>query len=529
MTLFGMSISAAALILAVVIIRSLAINRLPKKTFVILWGVVLCRLLLPFSIPSPLSVYTLVNRAVKNVVAISYFSDTGAVTTGKPIAGIQPGAMPVIIPTIPWAEIIWAAGFVTCTLFFVVSYLLSRRKFQTAIPVKDSIITEWLSAHSIRRPVKVMQSDRIKTPLCYGILYPVILLPKKMDLGNGLQLQYILTHEHTHIRHFDGVIKLLLAAALCIHWFNPMVWLMVILANRDIELSCDEAVVHAFGDTVKSAYARTLICMEERKSGILPLCNNFSKNAIEERITAIMKTKKATMLSVLIACLVIAGTTTVFATSAAAAETNTKAESNQLSSYSKWGITYQDGVFYYENKQVRVFMDLKADRSFENFAYNKNGSVDLRLVRDNDGDIIKVEYIPEDEADEILSDLDIPHPDTSGRLTTNMPETGPTNDSAIPEDISRLRLEDAPSNVQSAIASCDNKTWYSIEYNGRQFIYYNHLPHNYAYHYEQNKNNLLILDIGKSTGGYVLLSVPLNSKLTISYNSKLVTYTKVAV
>lgn len=529
MTLLGMSIFAAVLILAVVVIRLLAINRLPKKTFVILWSVVLCRLLIPFSIPSPLSVYTLVNRVGKSVITVSDFSGIDAVTAGAPFAKMQLGTMPAAAAAIPWAEIIWAVGFVACTLFFVVSYLLSRRKFQTAIPVKNPIITEWLGAHSIRRSVKVRQSDRIKTPLCYGIIYPVILLPKKMDLGNDMQLQYILTHEHTHIRHFDGVIKLLLTAALCVHWFNPMVWIMVILANRDIELSCDEAVVHAFGDTVKSAYARALICMEERKSGILPLCNNFSKNAIEERITAIMKTKKATMLSVLIACLLIVGMTTVFTTSATAAEADTKAEVTPLSGYSDWGVTYQNGVFYYENKQVRIFMDLNADRSFKNFAYNENGSVDLRLVRGNNGSIIKAEYIPKDKADEILSDLDISHSDTPGKPTADMPETRPTNDKAIPEDISRLTLDEAPGNVQSAIASCDDNTWYAIEYKGQQFIYYHNLPHNYAYRYEQSKNTLIILDIGKSTGAYVLLSVPLNSNLAISYNSKSVTYTKVAV
>lgn len=200
-----------------------------------------------------------------------------------------------------------------------------------------------------------------------------------------------------------------------------------------------------------------------------------------------------------------------------------------MSGYANWGITYQDGTFYYKNKQVRIFMDLKADSSFENFAYNENGSVDLRLVRGNNGSIIKVEYIPKDEVDEILSDFDISHSDTPSKSKTDMPETRSTSDKAITEDISRLKLEEAPSQVQSAIASCDNKTWYAIEYNGRQFIYYNHLPHDYAYQYEKSKNNVAILDAGKSTGEYVLLSAPLNSKLTIRYNSKSVTYKNLAV
>lgn len=67
---------------------------------------------------------------------------------------------------------------------------------------------------------------------------------------------------------------------------------MYVLANRDIELSCDEAVIRLFGESTRSSYAMAIIQMAEVKSGITPLCSNFSKNAIEERIVAIMKFKK---------------------------------------------------------------------------------------------------------------------------------------------------------------------------------------------------------------------------------------------
>ena len=91
---------------------------------------------------------------------------------------------------------------------------------------------------------------------------------------------------------------------------------MYILANRDIELSCDEAVVRLFGESTRAAYARSLISMEETRSGLTPLCNNFNKNAIEERITAIMKIKKASIFSLVLAVALVAGVTTAFATTA---------------------------------------------------------------------------------------------------------------------------------------------------------------------------------------------------------------------
>lgn len=122
--------------------------------------------------------------------------------------------------------------------------------------------------------------------------------------------------------------KLLFAFTLCAHWFNPFVWVMYVLANRDIELSCDETVVQEFGETMKSAYAMTLIGMEEKKNGITPLCNNFNKNAIEERIICIMKIKKVTRLSIITAIMLVVGTATAFASSASAAD-KTKGPLNQ--------------------------------------------------------------------------------------------------------------------------------------------------------------------------------------------------------
>ncbi|RAZ18687.1 peptidase M56, partial [Klebsiella oxytoca] len=70
-------------------------------------------------------------------------------------------------------------------------------------------------------------------PLTYGIIHPVILLPKSTDWTDTERLNYVLEHELAHIRHFDAAAKLALTAAVCVHWFNPLVWLMLSLANRD--------------------------------------------------------------------------------------------------------------------------------------------------------------------------------------------------------------------------------------------------------------------------------------------------------
>ncbi len=139
-------------------------------------------------------------------------------------------------------------------------------------------------------------------------------MPKRTDWQDTKHLKYVLLHEYVHICHYDSLIKLIATAALCIHWFNPLVWVMYILFNRDIELACDENVVHRLGEKSKSTYALMLISMEIKKSKLMPLGNNFNKNAIEERITAIMKTKKTSLLSILVGLMLILVVVTACAT-----------------------------------------------------------------------------------------------------------------------------------------------------------------------------------------------------------------------
>ena len=319
MNLLQMSFSGAAFITAVVLIRAVAIHKLPKKTFLVLWELVILRLLIPFSIPSMFSIYTLITHSISSTtlpeVGTNYNIPTmqGLFVTTQ--GAVQSPAD--ISPSVSMWFLVWCAGIILTTLFFVISYLRCLTEFRTALPVHNHYIEKWLAERPLKRPILVRQSDRISSPLTYGIFRPVILIPKKMDWNNEKQLQYVLSHEYVHIYRYDTVTKLIATLALCIHWFNPFVWVMYLLFNRDIELACDESVIRQFGEKSKSAYSLMLINMEAAKSGLLPFCNNFSKNAIEERITAVMKIKKTSLLAICIAAILIIGVTTAFATSAA--------------------------------------------------------------------------------------------------------------------------------------------------------------------------------------------------------------------
>ena len=310
MSLLQMSFTGGILILAVIVIRALAINMLPKKAFNALWWISVVRLMIPFSIPSAFSVYSLMgSHAPGNGSQAIRVLPIGA--SGQ--AASMPDSITNAVST--WT-VVWAAGVLVCAVFFSLAYWKCRKEFQTSIPVGNDFTENWLSVHQQGRRISIRQSGRFSAPLTYGVLHPVILMPTSTKWENTDSLEYVLAHEYVHIRRFDSIRKLVLIVVLCVHWFNPLVWVMYVLANRDIELSCDEAVVRLFGESAKMAYARALISMEETRSGLTPLCSSFSKNAIEERITAIMKIKKTTVFSLVLAGFIVVGTATAFATSA---------------------------------------------------------------------------------------------------------------------------------------------------------------------------------------------------------------------
>lgn len=410
MSLLNMSFSGAVFIIAIVIIRAIAVNRLPKKTFLILWMLALLRLLIPFSIPSTFSIYTLVSGKVS--------APAFSVTETDDVTLEEPSKNPIVIirrteqlqqstqTSVSILFTVWCAGMIVLAIFFVASYLRCLTEFQTALPVRSPYAEQWIKEHPLKRKLLLRQSDKISAPLTYGIFHPVILMPKNTDWENAKELQFILTHEYVHVYRFDAVTKLIMATALCVHWFNPFVWIMYLLFNRDIELACDESVLRLLGTQLKSDYSLMLINMETRKSRLLPLCNNFSKNAIEERITAIMKTKKTTILSLVPACLIVIGAAAAFATSAqttdhssseaqgsttgTGAVTEASVSPSDFDEYAGFGLTWDDDekVLYYSGKHVRYFFDgadLGAGNGqaikLEYSDLNREGEIDVYTVR----------------------------------------------------------------------------------------------------------------------------------------------------
>ena len=332
MNLLELTLQGGVLIGAILLLRLLGRYRLPGWTFRILWGIALARLLIPVALPFPWNVYAGLERLLSPEAAQPIPSESGALVQAFPVPPVSdlPGRDMPSAPQepawsgtaqtapmeIPWPAILWLAGAVLLAVAFVVSYRRSVAVFRTALPLTHPAINRWRQCYPVLRGVPIRRCDRIRSPLTYGLVRPVILLPKGVDCDQE-EVGYILLHEGTHIKHGDAWWKLFLAAALCVHWFNPLVWCMYVWANRDLERYCDESVVRRCGLEARSEYALTLLKWEERRGGLLPLCSNLGTPILKERVVFIMKLKKQSAAAIALALVLVAGTTVAFATSPA--------------------------------------------------------------------------------------------------------------------------------------------------------------------------------------------------------------------
>lgn len=297
-TLLSMTVSASVVIAVIIVIRSLFVHRLPKRLFVILWTAAALRMLVPFSasvnIPHE-------NTQPENTVVREFTPSESSEPDSETSCALDRELI---------LEIVWAGGVVLSTGIIAALHLRSRRELSMALPFDDARISSRISAAKLRRKITVKVSDRVVSPLTYGVINPVIILPKSLP-ADSEEMRFALAHELVHIRRFDVLLKVVLTAAACVHWFNPLAWAMLSLAGRDIELSCDEAVLEQLG-CKREDYAMALIRLEERRS--ISTGAAFGRNAVRERIEAIMKFKKTTLAGIIVSACLIAGTTTAFAT-----------------------------------------------------------------------------------------------------------------------------------------------------------------------------------------------------------------------
>ena len=307
--LINMSLTAGVAVVFVLLAR-LLLRRMPKAISYALWGVVLFRLLCPVSLPSGLSLLGLLDAPASPQGALAsrveYISPDIVHTENPQVSLPIPGVGEAITQALPQGEeqlaadpleapmaiatYVWMAGVLAMGVWGAASYIRLRRRLITASPLGSGVYL----------------ADEIPTPFVLGLLRPKIYLPSSLEEG---ERPYILLHERLHIRRLDHVVKALSFAALCIHWFNPLVWLAFVLAGRDMEMSCDEAVVRRLGDGILADYTSSLLRLAaggNLSAGISPA---FGEGDTGGRIRNLARRKRPAVWAVsaaIAACIILA-------------------------------------------------------------------------------------------------------------------------------------------------------------------------------------------------------------------------------
>ena len=296
--ILNMSMTGSVVILLVMLVRFL-LKKAPKVFSYGLWSVVLFRLLCPVAFTAPISLLDVVEPEIKetsnHTSIVAYIP--AAVNTQADILTVQPDEQQVQVESVAEPEqqrpvtgmhaaaLVWAAGMAGMLLYSVVQYLGLRRRLVSSIQLTGNIYL----------------ADHIDTAFVVGLLKPRIYLPSGVP---HKERYFILAHEQHHIRRGDPVIKLLAYLALCIHWFNPLVWLTFVLAGKDMEMSCDEAVIKRLGPEIRAEYSASLLRLATHKKILSGMPLAFGEGDTKGRVLNMAKWKKP-RIWISIICLIL--------------------------------------------------------------------------------------------------------------------------------------------------------------------------------------------------------------------------------
>ncbi len=344
MPLYLMAIYGSMMIVMVLLLRIFLRNRLPKPVFPLLWGLVLIRLLVPFSLSSPISAPVPEWPLQDSNGAAVYVSDLAedVVTPGT-------GASDAVTYSFAEASDHWSPDWQFARIFVfglgvtVTAVVLLVQKLRYSRKLKNSLLVEHNQAiNTILRDmgmghILVFTNDEIASPLVCGMLNPRIYLPSGIDFRQTQLLGHILTHEIMHIKRRDNWMKAVMLLALCLNWYNPLVWFMSKCLSSDLEAACDAAVLRSIDADERKSYAASLLSMAITGNRSTLLYSAFSKTEVEHRIKNILSYQKATAVILALSILLVMSSTVVFATGGQAPF------SAYLSSYcsstsSRWGV-----------------------------------------------------------------------------------------------------------------------------------------------------------------------------------------------
>ena len=290
-------LSLSALILAVLLVRAIFKNRVPKRMIYCLWLVVLLKLCLPgtlFSLPVlPAEEATApVQRVEAPAQTAPVQQPAQAVTqtpAQQPVSPAQEAAEPAAkaLTAMQIFQIVWAGGSALLGLWMLGTWLVFTVRLRKS--------RKFLGKHG---RTNIYVADCIKSPCLAGPVPAVYLTEDALQTDAS---ELILRHELTHLRHLDFLWSFCRTTAVIVYWWNPFIWLAAVCSKRDAELACDEAVAAGLSDAQRLAYARAILAQAPRKAAALSLAGP----PVRERILFLTKKQRTSVLCAILALLLV--------------------------------------------------------------------------------------------------------------------------------------------------------------------------------------------------------------------------------
>ena len=317
----GLTVSLAALV--PLLLRRVLKKRYPARAVCLVWALLALRLLVPVQLTlpeAPVQVTPRTNYVMQDDRML--FEQAGLPVEQTPARWVTDEQAAALshagtsrTTTFNLTAVLlglWLAGVVISAIRQAVSYgMLKRRLDRTAVPAERADLLDVLASQrsglGISRKIPLLISPAADCPMLAGFIRPALYLPDE-DISTA-DAAFIFRHELTHCRHGDLWLKLLLTAAQCVHWFNPLVYLIVRFAQEDIELACDDAVVRGQNAAYRRAYGETILrsaIAQSRRRQSLVSCFGDDKKTLMRRFEGLFDKsvkKRGAALIVLVALL----------------------------------------------------------------------------------------------------------------------------------------------------------------------------------------------------------------------------------
>lgn len=305
-------ITSSVLITAIIIIRLVFRKKLNQTFIYALWGLVLLRLLIPYTVSSPVSIMNTITASVSEqfitgdtTVITTESTDNSENFSDKRVA--KTNKLPSQDTNISeYLFIIWISGIILTASWFLFSNiffclrLLKKRK-----PI---------NIQGYKLPVYI--SDIISSPCLFGIFKPSVYITQTAAQDEQKKL-HILTHELCHYNHWDQIWSAARILCISVYWFDPLVWIAAVLSKHDCEFACDESAIRLLGQEHKLAYGRTLVDLVSSKTTLSFLTVSATtmtagKNNMKKRINMIIKSPKtiiSSFIALVLTLCILAGCT----------------------------------------------------------------------------------------------------------------------------------------------------------------------------------------------------------------------------